>query len=353
MSDAPDAAALSPPAEAVAAVRAPVRVRLPDSSVVVPAGCACCGEPAGFTRSIRDRTGRVLLIGYCQPCAEHVARHGTRRLAAALASALLGATIAVTVSIVLPFLGLPWAVAVTFVGASLPLLPVLFFTRPPPGHARRGPAVAFVGPGELVCHDARYAAQLGENPGVHLAPADRPARAFPVELGVPLLAALGLAPLTHTYQHPWLRVINGSDRTLEIRVDGRSIGLVEPSSGESSAAGILVRVPAGRRVLGAIDRSGRVFVENHVQVVAGEQHLYAPGTPEGCFWLERTSYGRSAAGAERVPLAGESRFWVIPDEVSGWFVPAPPPDESARTTGGTTTVLRQGQCDDTRAPDLE
>ena len=90
---------------------------------------------------------------------------------------------------------------------------------------------------------------------------------------------------------------------------------------------------------------------HRISLQAGRRHLYAPGSADICFWLETTSYGREQKRPDKVPLQGEVRFWVLPEEVNGWFMPSPPAPEGARATGGSTTVLRQGPCED--APDSQ
>ena len=137
----------------------------------------------------------------------------------------------------------------------------------------------------------------------------------------------------------------------ELFVDGHRVARVEPSSGESPLAGLELRLPAGERSLVSVDAEGKPVASARISLQAGRRHLYAPGSADICFWLETTSYGREQKRPDKVPLQGEVRFWVLPEEVNDWFMPSPPAPEGARATGGSTTVLRQAPCED--APDSQ
>jgi hypothetical protein len=158
-----------------------------------------------------------------------------------------------------------------------------------------------------------------------------------------------VAPLSYSFHHPSVRVLELGPFATELFVDGNDVGRVEPSSGESPLAGLELRLPAGERTLQSLDAEGRPIARARVSLSAGKRHLYAPGSTDICFWLETTSYGREQKRPDRVLLSGEDRFWVLPEEVNGWFMPSPPAPEGARATGGSTTVLRQARCED--APD--
>jgi hypothetical protein len=85
------------------------------------------------------------------------------------------------------------------------------------------------------------------------------------------------------------------------------------------------------------------------RLLSGKNHLFAPASDEYCFWLETSRYGRGGGDTERRPLAGEERFWVLPDGIDGFFAPPPaPPAVASSLSGGSITVLRQAPCD--RAP---
>lgn len=139
-------------------------------------------------------------------------------------------------------------------------------------------------------------------------------------------------------------MLNLGDLPIELRVDSRVVARVEPSSGESPFAGAEVNVPAGRRTFEARDAEGGAVDQSEVEVLAGAHHLYAPASPETCFWLETRGYGRAARKPAYEPLQGSERFWAIPDDVHGWFSPATEANPDVRVTGGDARVLRQAPC---------
>lgn len=323
----------------------PVVVRLPERPVLAPVDCACCGEPATQKLLASDRAGHTLLIGYCSPCALHVARGGTQKLAARLASSLLAGSLAFGLPILAPHWSVVACAALVLFGAMIPIV-FLWLPRPAPeGHASRLPAAFFRAPLELICENPRFGQTLATSIGAVLKPAPRTGRHSPLEALPPLLLAIGLSPWSHGYQHPKLRILNANPRTVEVWVDDRALGPIEPSQGESPDAGLLVRIPAGKRELLAKDSSGQVLDRIRVDALPGRDHLYAPAALETCFWVESSAYGRVGSHSHRALLTGSTRFWVVPEEVSGWFAPSAAPDPNGRTSGGKTAVLRQGRCD--------
>ena len=105
-------------------------------------------------------------------------------------------------------------------------------------------------------------------------------------------------------------------------------------------------MPAGLHTLVARDPEGREIERERVEVRAGRPHLFAPASAGHCFWLETREYGRDAVTeVAREPLEGPPYFWALPQNLGGWFLPAPEATKSeARLTGGAVTVLRQGPC---------
>jgi hypothetical protein len=318
-------------------------VRLGDERAAVPDGCACCGARSAHARSLADRSGHHLLIGYCDDCAEHVARSATRRWSALAAGALLGATLAAGLPVAVP--ELPLASSALFAVAGVLLVPLAAraFERARRGHAAAGPAVFFRGRGELVCRRGAWADEFAERLGLESEPTKVPLEGLRPVLGVAFAMALA-ATFLHRFHHPLLRIVNLGEVTLETFIDGRAFGRVQPSSAESPGAGLELRVPAGRRRFEMRDLDGNLVDRVETRVASGRHHLYAPASPEICFWLETRGYGRDAAPEQYTPLEGSERFWVIPEQVRGWFSPNPPGDEAARATGGTSVVLRQGPC---------
>lgn len=321
-------------------------VPLPSSSIALPADCACCGELAARELRLSDGERTELLVGYCEACASHIARDATRRLAATLSSLLLGLSLAAALPIVFPWQSRLACLLAAGFGALLPLLLGRLGRRVEPGHAATGRAVWFRAPAELACLRGAFAAEVAERAGSE-AQRVRASRSLPwaEALLVSGVAAV-LAPFSHAFHHPSVRILDLGPTAIALRVDGRPVGRVEPSSGESPLAGLELRLPAGERTLQAVDTSGAVVGEARVKLQAGGRHLYAPGALDICFWLETMSYGREQKRPDYAPLGGDERFWVVPEQVSGWFMPSPPVPEGARATGGTSTVLRQAPCED-------
>lgn len=332
------------------ALRAPTEsawlVRLPPARLTLPAECACCGAPAGRELRLSDGRDLVLLVGYCEPCASHVARDATRRLAATLSSLLLGLSLAAALPIVLPWQSQFVCLALSWLGASLPIVLGRIARKKSAGHAAIARAALFRAPAQLVCLRAEYASQVAALARSEVEPT-RASHSLPwLELLLALTLTAVVAPLSYAFHHPSVRVLELGPAAIDLFVDGHRMGRVEPSSGESPLAGLELRIPAGERKLVSVDGEGQVVRSERVQLQAGGRHLYAPGAPDICFWLETTSYGREHKRPDALPLEGEQRFWVLPAEVNGWFMPSPPAPEGARATGGTTTVLRQAPCDD-------
>jgi len=339
------------PGSPLDAERGPLLVRLPDAPFIAPPSCACCGEPATSRASLRARGGRrEIPVGYCASCALHVARLGTLKLAATLASTLIGVALALSLPILAPWMPLAAIVAFSLAGVVLPLVAVVLRARrgARDGHAASGPAARLSGPNELVCARAAWARELAARLGSTAEPVRDPRSLPSAELAILLLVSGVIAPVSHAFQHPWVRILNLGDAPIHVSVDRRELGVVEASSSESPLAGLETRVPAGRRAFLSRGPDGAAVASDEVHVRAGERHLYAPLDTHVCFWLERTSYGRESGPPETVPLADGQRFWVVPEDVQGWFVPSPPLQTDARATGGTTTVLRQGPCEPTR-----
>lgn len=313
--------------------------------MVSPEDCACCGELATQARALSDGAGSHLLVGYCDECAAHAATGATRRFAAVFAGVLLGGSIAAGGPLAWPWLSALESAALAALGALLPPLVSRAFERPSKGHVTAAAAVFFRGPGELVALRSEWASALARAHGVTLRPSSPRSRwSARVLVLAGVCAALALA--FHRFHHPLLRVLNLGDVTLELFADERRVGRVEPSSAESASAGLELRLPAGRRRLEVRDLSGNTLASTGARLFSGKYHLYAPASPEVCFWVETQTYGRQSELIRSPPLDGDARFWVLPEEVQGLFAPAPAPLEGGelRSTGGRSVVLRQGRC---------
>ncbi|HWP08492.1 MAG TPA: hypothetical protein VNN72_22270 [Polyangiaceae bacterium] len=322
-------------------------VALATEGALVPASCACCGEPAARGTLTRGRVGSGLIVGYCDDCSAHVGRDVTRRLSGVVASSLLGGGLALS----LPFADRPPSIVAlslyVLVAAIVPVVVVVLWPRrPAPGHSADGPAARFVADGMLLCANDRYAAELARANGAKHELATFRERRFAAWLLVPapLCAAAGVATLVIT--SPLVRVVNLGTERVTIDVDGRRIVAVDPTSVENASAGAEVRITAGEHELVARTAAGRELERTHVRVEGGHPHLFAPGSEGYCFWLESAEYGRGRANEPlREPLEGTQHFWVLPPDLGGFFRPVPEQARAeTRLTGGTVTVLRQAPC---------
>jgi hypothetical protein len=318
-------------------------VALPKEPRALPMSCACCGAPALSQLSLA-KGSLELLIPYCDACVAHVASDTTRALSERLAAAIAGLSACFALPVFLPWWPAPLCSLVSLAVAALPFAQRLVRRRPRAPHTARGPAVWFGARGELSCASPAYARALAEAFGA-TPEARQPARSFTLPLAAAALLAFVLAPLAHAYQHPSVRVLNLHDLPFELSVDGRPVARVEPSSGESPFAGVELNLPAGRRTLRARDVEGRLVESVEVELLAGAHHLYAPASPETCFWLETRGYGRGARKTTYEPLLGPIPFWAIPEDVHGWFLPGSEASAESRVTGGSARALRQGPCE--------
>jgi hypothetical protein len=316
------------------------------SGVLMPSGCACCGEPAAKSEVVRAPGGSELIVGYCDTCRAHLGRESTVRLAGGVASGLLGGGFALA----LPFAPHPLPLvtlgASVFVAALLPLLVAFAWPRrPAPGHAAEGAAVRFVKDGELLCANDRFATDLARaNDATLKRVRFHERRSDGGVFFIPLLA-VATSLVTLLASSPLVRIVNLGPERLFIDVDGRRVATVDPTSVEAPSAGVEVRVTAGPHEFVARTAEREVLRES-ATVQSGHAHLFAPTSEGYCFWLETAEYGRSRAGAvTREPLEGPTHFWVLPADLGGWFRPAPEQSlAEARLTGGVVTVLRQAPC---------
>ena len=322
-------------------------VKVNPTGLIVPGECACCGVVASSSRVERGPTeASSVIVPYCDACQRHASSASTRVLASTLASGILGGTLAA----VLPLLWQQASVlalsAAALLGALVPLgVALIRCPRREAGHSSGGRAAWWLPNGELFCASPAWAERLADVNEATLRPEtlrDRPRSPWMVT--GPVLALVA-APFFYWLQRPLVRVVNLTPGQLTVLVDGATLATLEPTSAESPAAGVELRIPAGTRQLAAVDFRSRTVARATVQARAGRQHLYAPGSDSFCFWLETVGYGRAGAlGLERVPLVGDDRFWVLP-RVDVWFAPNPPPSPGDdRSSGGIRTALRQSRC---------
>lgn len=159
-----------------------------------------------------------------------------------------------------------------------------------------------------------------------------------------LLISAPLALFAHTFYHPPLRVLNLSDRTITVILDGKAVFVLPATSLESPRAGAELALPLGSHQLSARDSRGAVLDDRTVRIIAGQTHLYAPFSAQHCFALETTHYGREGNQVTRSELAEGQGFWVLPTSIDLWLAPAPDSSEGSRWSGGTLTALRHRPC---------
>lgn len=336
------------------------RIALDPTAAVVPTGCACCGAPASLTLSERRRSdAKTLIVPYCESCHDHASTVATRTLALSLAALLLGLSTAVAVPLLWDWVTLPAYVAAVLLAAGLPAA-LGQVVRSGPGAKPHAPgkAVWWEGDGVLAGTNMAWARELATANRARVDSACVRERLWSPWMLSAAVVGLVAAPFWLSYQHASVRVLNLTDLPLRLSADGRQLALVEPSSAESPAAGVDVRVPAGRRILEVSTRAGHLVRRTSVFIQAGRQHLYAPASPAYCFWLETTTYDSDNPSQPQMePLVGDDRFWVLPTQLDTWLAPNPPAASlGVRSTGGVLVALRQGRCEDapssTRLPSV-
>lgn len=318
-----------------------------DDPVVVPSICACCCEPASVSRrETRRRDGQTVIVPYCSTCLKHASSPSTHVLSVSLASGLLGTAATVGLPLAWPELPLIGVVLLAVVLGSLPLVFAAVWRRPlVPGHVARNRAVWWTPSGRLFCVAPRFASELAKASSLESAPAVGREPKLSPWMAVGAVVALVASPTLYYIHHPRLRIVNLSEHRVVVLVDDRAVADLAPSSAESPAAGVEVRIPSGRREIRAEASTGAVVHSASVDVESGAAHLYAPGADGICFWLETTAYGRHGRDRTLAPLTTEKRFWVLSEGVDTWFAPNPLPEEKdARSSGGTLTALRQAPC---------
>ncbi len=311
----------------------------------LPFLCASCNCPTTQlvgTHRFTDR--KRLLVPLCPSCNAEQAK-ATRIVETANSAGLLlavaaapllalGATIPLLVAtlgavLIASIPSLAWAVIVLSLDSS-------WLARGRPVEVRAE---------ELSCRSGRFARRvIAHNAGYTLHTRREHPRLSNPRAPLGPLVALVLTPFLHRAFHPEIRVMNLTDSPLVVRADGQRLGRVEPSSRESPKAGQIFRAGVGVRRLSATLLDGRHF-EVSARLSVGADHLWAPGSPEGCFVIETHATGRErrVTAPRLIPLVGADRFFVLPRELDAWFV-APSDESTAKASGGTVTVLRQRPC---------
>lgn len=341
------------PDEGLGSGRRAFLVALGPEQVELPEACACCAAPSTASRVLRRSGAPPLVVPYCAECHARFGRLRTRTLSFAVAGCLLAMTFAGALPVLfdsLSFAGYACAVAL---GSLVPAaLYVVLALRPVAAHAKKdpcraeAPAAFWTARQELVCRNEEFASAVAARHRAAWRASRAPVAGPSAWLALAPVLALASAWILYPMHFPVLRVVNLSPVELSIYVDGEPFGVVQPTSAESSRAGLRTRVPAGARTLEARTPAGDALEHLRVHFEAGQSHLFAPASQGYCFWLESTRYGRAPGPAS--PLAAldpELPFWVLRQPIDSWFAPNPVPGAAdERSTGGVLTALRQGRC---------
>ncbi len=323
-----------------------LELKRPDLFLAPPA-CACCLAVGSRSLVLRGTFGESVSINYCEDCLRHASAARTRLLAICLASALLGVTSAVVLPIAWVGVSIAGLVSSALLAAVLPVaLALVYRRRPTAGHTSSGHAVWWWSRQRLYCENGRFARVAARQNSVATRSVRTPRFVWSSWYWLGPLATLIALPASIVFNTASVRVLNLTPPHFVMVVDGRSLGEVETTSAESPAAGREFRIVAGERHFVAIGRDGRLLSDRRVALTGGGQHLYVPASPDVCFWLEFTSYGRQqVSGPRRVELARGAEFWPLPESVDTWFAPSPlPAADDNRSSGGKLTALRQGEC---------
>jgi hypothetical protein len=319
--------------------------------VVVPEGCANCGELASRAHP-ESRAHRRVLVPYCARCSSDLAKVGTTQLAALLAAVLLEVTLLLTLPWIFRTLGLGAFLTLVATGGALPLAVAWGCRRPAaPPQTSSGKAAFWIGDGVFGCFNEAWARALGRTVGSE--PAHQRHREPVLSLWMAGVVGIGLAaaPSVYTFSYPDLMVLNFAPTRVSVLAEGTLVAEVEPTSLESSRAGARVRLAAGEHRITVVGEDGAQLEERPIRLVGGGLHLLSISGAEYCFWLERDDYGKGASGDRTYqPLDPQTRFWVVPTRVDSWFSPNPGRAEDGRSSGGSMTALRHARCDE--APEM-
>lgn len=164
--------------------------------------------------------------------------------------------------------------------------------------------------------------------------------------------AVLLAPVLWRELHPEVRVINLGPRPLQVWIDGRWAGLVEPTWSEAPNIGLIVRAPMGGRSFEGRDETGERVDFVRGWLALRDPMIYAPAHEPYCLWIEQRTYGTTVPQRPSVlKLPAQETLIRLPVGVDAWFQPNPAATSRDRWfSGGTRRALRFGPCASAPAP---
>jgi len=149
---------------------------------------------------------------------------------------------------------------------------------------------------------------------------------IPIWLALAVLAALGYAARSWyrglgVADIPLCVVNTSSDAPLEIRLDGKSLGLAPRMAGEDPKAALLAVLDRGEHEVEARDASGAVVAHEKLAVREGSHgFLWTPlPDPAFCFLLQTSEYGYSSGRAATARLEDAGPLRPLPGLVTQWF----------------------------------
>ena len=119
-----------------------------------------------------------------------------------------------------------------------------------------------------------------------------------------------------------LCVVNtSSDAPLDIRLDGKSLGLAPKMVGEDPKAALVSVLALGEHELEARDASGAAVARDKFVVGEGSHgYLWTPlPDPAFCFLLQTSEYGQSGGGSGNDALEPGGPLRPFPRMVTQWF----------------------------------
>lgn len=324
-----------------------------DCVLALPSCCANCGLDSTASTRLEPPLGkpwRAILVPHCSRCLRRLEHFRTRRAVAAASSSLLGLVVGLGLPLLSTWVGVVGYSLAVFMGATAPwILDWVLRRRLTLETGQTSPEVAVWWDNRgLVGSNSAWVTELARlNQGQVIADARMPSFAW--SSGLLPVTFLAVAPSVFHWMYPTVVVLNLSPAEFELAVDGLTRGKVGVTSLESAWAGIRIPLGAGNHVLEARLRSEPVDVEQttyraEVKLEVGEEYLFVPGAEGFCFWLERTTYGRTSSKSRIQALGVKDGLIALPSPVDTWFAPNPAPNSDRQSTGGEMVAVRHSRC---------